>query len=135
MIEVSVHTVIKPTERVEKVAAAVMHIFPGLTMDIREDRIEGYGGIEALRTFHRLLREQRILDTARSVMQSGALADTVMFRLSKQGAYAGKISFPPDEEPLGSIHVRLLGDERLIDWLAPKTSGGRPIQEIEIAYD
>ncbi len=100
-------------------------------MDIREDRIEAYNGLQSLRTFHRLLREQKILDTARSVMLDGLLGDAVQFRLNKQAALMGKVNFPPEEEPLGSIHIRITGGERIIDWLAPKTAGGMPIKELD----
>ncbi len=44
----------------------------------------------------------------------------------------GMVSFPPQEEPLGSIHVQITGNERLIDWLAPETVEGNPIIEISL---
>jgi predicted RNA binding protein with dsRBD fold (UPF0201 family) len=129
-IEVSIYVLIMPTERVEKVVHAVENIFPGLIMDIRGDRIEAYNGVEALQTFHKLLREQRILDTARSVMLNCRVGDSIQFRLNKQAAFMGKVNFPPEEEPLGSIHVQITGDDRLIDWLAPRTENGVPVEEI-----
>ncbi len=73
-----------------------------------------------------------ILDTARSVMTSGRVGDAVQFRLSKQAAFMGKVSFPPEEEPLGSLHVQITGGERVIDWLAPRTEGGVPVEEIDL---
>jgi predicted RNA binding protein with dsRBD fold (UPF0201 family) len=42
----------------------------------------------------------------------------------------GKINFPLEEEPLGSIHVQITGDDLVIDWLAPRTENGVPVQEI-----
>ena len=47
----------------------------------------------------------------------------------------GLVSFPPDEEPLGSIHVQITGDERLVDWLAPQTENGVPIEEIDLVKE
>jgi predicted RNA binding protein with dsRBD fold (UPF0201 family) len=129
-IEVSIYVLIMPTERVEKVVHAVENIFPGLIMDIRGDRIEAYNGVEALQTFHKLLRGQQILDTARSVMLNGRVGESIQFRLNKQAAFMGKVNFPPEEEPLGSIHVQITGDDRLIDWLAPRTENGVPVEEI-----
>jgi predicted RNA binding protein with dsRBD fold (UPF0201 family) len=117
---------------VEKVVLAIENIFPGLIMDIRDDRIEAYDGLESLQTFHRLLREQRILDTARSIMLSGRVGNTIQFHLNKQAAFMGVIGFPPDEEPLGSIHVQITGGERLVDWLAPNTVNGVPVEEIDL---
>lgn len=101
-------------------------------MDIRDDRIDAYDGLESLQPLHRLLREQKILDTARSVMLSGRAGDTIQFRLNKQAAFMGVVAFQPDEEPLGSIHVQITGDERLLDWLAPSTVNGVPVGEIDL---
>jgi predicted RNA binding protein with dsRBD fold (UPF0201 family) len=131
-IEVSVYVLIRPTERVEKVASAVEKIFPGLMMDIRRDRIEAYGGPSTLRTLHKLLREQEILDTARSVMLQGRDGNTIQFRLNKQAAFMGMVNFPPEEEPLGSIHVQITGDDLVIDWISPMTENGVPVKEIEL---
>jgi predicted RNA binding protein with dsRBD fold (UPF0201 family) len=129
-IEVSVYVMIRPTERLENVVFAVEKIFPGLIMDIRGDRIEAYNNLESLRTLHKLLREQQILDTARSVMLRGQVENTLQFRLNKQAAFMGVVNFPPEEEPLGSIHVQITG-ESVIDWLAPRTENGVPIKEID----
>ncbi|NTV27497.1 MAG: hypothetical protein HGA93_02280 [Methanothrix sp.] len=131
-IEVTVHSSVRPTERMEKVVRAIENIFPGLIMDILDDRIEAYDGPDSLLTLHRLLREQKILDTARSVMLTGRVGDAVQFRLNKQAAFMGLVSFPPDEEPLGSIHVQITGYESLVDWLAPQTENGVPIKEIDL---
>jgi uncharacterized protein len=131
-IDVSVHVLIRPTERVEKVAYAVERIFPGLIMDIREDRIEAYGGPNTLWTLHKLLREQEILDTARSVMLQGQEGNTIQFRLNKQAAFVGKVNFPLEEEALGSIHVQIKGDDHVIDWLSPRTENGFPVKEIDL---
>ena len=132
MIEVAVYSSVRPTERVEKVASAIENIFPGMVMDIRADRIEAYDGLESLRNLHKLLREQSILDTARGVMLRGRVGETILFQLNKQAAFMGIVSFPPEEEPLGSLHVQIMGGEMVIDWLAPETENGVPKNEIEM---
>jgi predicted RNA binding protein with dsRBD fold (UPF0201 family) len=129
--EVSVYVLIRPTERVDKVVSAVEKIFPGLTMDIRGDRIEAYGGPDSLWTLHKMLRDQEILDTARSVILQGQAGKTIQFRLNKQAAFMGKVNFPPEEEPLGSIHVQITGGDLMVDWLAPRTENGIPVEEID----
>lgn len=130
-IEVSLYTSVRATERVERVVSAIENLFQGLIMDIRGDRIDAYDGPDSLRTFHRLLREQKILDTARSVILQGRMGSSYQFRLNKQAAFMGRVSFPPDEEPLGSLHVQITGCGRLVDWLAPRTENGIPVDEIE----
>ncbi len=132
MIEVTVRALVKPTERVERVVAAIERIFPGLTLDIREDVVQGYGGAASLIRFHKILREERILDTARSVMLAGRIGDSYQFRISKPGAFMGRVGFPPEEEPLGSIHVEISGGYNIIDWLAPRTVDGKPVIEIDL---
>jgi predicted RNA binding protein with dsRBD fold (UPF0201 family) len=132
-IDVSVYSLVNPTERVERVADAIENIFPGLIMEIQDTRIEALGGPEAIENFRKLLREQRILDAARSVIFEGKMGNKIQFSLNKQAAFMGKLSFPPEEEPLGSIHVQISGSEEIIDWLAPRTKDGRPIGEIGLA--
>ncbi|UEC43831.1 MAG: hypothetical protein METHAR1v1_1740003 [Methanothrix sp.] len=132
MIELTVISPLRPTESPEKVASALESLFSGIVLEATENRIEGRGGAEALSTFHRLLREQRILDTARSVLLAGRVGDALQFRLNKQAATVGRISFPPAEEPLGSIHVEIRGPEILVDWLAPQTFDGKPVDEIDL---
>ena len=135
MIELSLSAAVRPTESPEKVASALENLFPGIKLASCEGRIEGRGGTKSLSTFHRLLREQRILDTARSVMLQGSVGDAVQFRLNKQAATVSRINFPPEEEPLGSIHVQIRGPPTLIEWLAPRTLEGRPIEEIDLEDD
>lgn len=130
--EISLYALIRPTEDGQKVVTAVENIFPGLTVDILGDRLEAHGGEESLKNFHRLLRQQRILDSARAAMLHGRAGNSIQFRLSKQAAFAGRANFPPDEEPLGSLHVQIVGGERMIDWLAPPTENGMPVKEIGI---
>jgi hypothetical protein len=135
MIELSFSAPVRPTESPEKVAAALENLFPRIELVASENRIEGRGSAENLLTFHRFLREQRILDTARSVMLQGRVGDAFQFRLNKQAATVSRINFPPEEEPLGSIAVQIRGPETLIDWLAPRTSEGKPVEEIELEDD
>ena len=132
-IEVTICSSVRPTERVEKVVSAIENIFPGLIMDIRADRIEAYNGPDSLKTLHELLRKQEILDTARKVLLRGLVGNTTSFQLSKQAALMGFVSFPPEEEALGSLHVQITGGERVINWLAPETENGVPVREIDLS--
>lgn len=114
------------------VVSAIENIFPGLIMDIRADRIDAYNGPDSLKTLHEILRRQQILDTARSVMLRGLVGNTIAFQLNKQAALMGFVSFPAEEEPLGSLHVQITGGESVINWLAPETENGVPIREIDL---
>ena len=132
-IEVTICSSVRPTERVEKVVSAIENIFPGLIMDIRADKIEAYNGPDSLKTLHELLRKQKILDTARKVMLRGLVGNSTTFQLSKQAALMGVVSFPPEEEALGSLHVQITGGESVINWLAPETENGIPVREVDLS--
>ena len=133
-IEVTVYSAVQLTEKVERVVLAIENLFPGLIMDIRTDRIDAYDGPQSLRKLHQLLRSQKILDAARSVLQRGLSGNTIQFNLSKQAAYMGIVSFPVQEEPLGSLNIQIQfpEGERVIDWLAPVTDNGEPVEEIDL---
>jgi len=138
-VSVKVSALVYPTEIQEKVEKAVKNLFPvGLHLeDYGIPRLHGEGDLESLRVLHRRLREERILDTARQVLLSGVSGSTAQFMLNKQVAFAGKVNFPAGEESLGSIYVEISAENkedllRIIDWLAPKTLEGKPIEEIEL---
>jgi predicted RNA binding protein with dsRBD fold (UPF0201 family) len=131
-MEISLYVPIRPTEDGQKVAKAVENIFAGLKLEIHPDRLEATGGVEPLESFHLLLRQQRILDTARAAMLQNRVGNAIQLRLGKQAAFVGRVNFPPQEEPLGSIHVQLVGGARMIDWLAPATENGVPPEEIDL---
>lgn len=132
-IEVTICSSVRPTERVEKVVSAIENIFPGLIMDIRADKIEAYNGPDSLKMLHELLRRQEILDTARKVLLRGLVGNATTFQLSKQAALMGVVSFPPEEEALGSLHVQITGGESVINWLAPETENGIPVREVDLS--
>lgn len=138
-VTVRVTALVYPTEIEEKVRKAITNLFP-VELHLRDlgtPQLYGEGDLESLRLLHRMLREERILDTARHILLTGIEGNTTQFRLNKQVAFAGKLNFPAGEESLGSIYVEILaGDEdsllRIINWLAPETIDGKPIGEIEL---
>lgn len=124
---------VRPTEAREKVEAAVKKIFPTLELGQVENSVVGESAdVGSLSRLHQLLRQQRILDSARSVMFSGRRGGSTRFMLNKQAAFVGRVSFTEGESPLGPIVVTLEAPDidRLIDYLAPRTQDGKPIREI-----
>ncbi len=139
-ISLTISALVYPTESQEKVEAAIKRLFPALEFKLEQ----GFGSakrligsatdIESLRKLHELLRRQRILDTARSTFLKNKQGNAIEFELNKQVAYIGRINFVEEAIALGSIHVRIEAEEidRVIDWLAPVTKDGKPVQEIEL---
>ncbi|HJH32114.1 MAG TPA: hypothetical protein C5S50_08070 [Methanosarcinaceae archaeon] len=143
MIEIEVSAIINPTEDTGRVSVAVSNMFKGLEATVDENtpkpRVVGHGNIESLFTMHSLLRQERLLDTARTQLNKGHSIDglSTNFMLNKQVATVNRLNFPATEEPLGSIHVSINANsreelDRLIDWLAPHTENGEPILEIDV---
>lgn len=133
-IRTTVSALVFPTEPEEKVRQAILKIFPGARLRfIRKegyvDRLEGTAGLDSL---HELLRKQKILDTARSAMYKGFKDGDISFELNKQAAYMGDLNFLDHDVALGGIYItiRYKDPERIIDWLAPETRDGRPLEEI-----
>ncbi len=129
-IVATAEVVVNPTEDPEKVKRAIQNVIgnPPLKLtqmdgkSLMTARIEGWEGLTNL---HRLLRRERILDSARRVLLRGVSGNEITFYLNKQVAYVGRVSFsvPEAESPLGPIKVVITCDdvESLIDWLAPST--------------
>ncbi len=138
-VKVAVSALVYPTELEERVKKAITNLFPIKlhTEDFGILRLSGEGDIESLRPLHRRLREERILDTARHILMSGISGDTLQFSLNKQVAFVGKVNFPAGEEGLGSVCIEITSEDRgdllkIIDWLAPRTVEGKPVEEIEL---
>ncbi len=135
-IDTTVSALVFPTEPEEKVRHAVGNIFPDAKLHMIQqkgyvDRLEGTSGLDHL---HELLRRQKILDTARSAMYKGLKDDEISFELNKQAAYMGELNFLDHDVALGGIYVTIKFREPMliIDWLAPETREGKPLEEIEL---
>jgi predicted RNA binding protein with dsRBD fold (UPF0201 family) len=132
-LKLRVEAEVRSTEAREKVEAAAKRIFPTLELKQVGDYVAGESvDVGSLSKLHQLLRQQAILDSARSAMLKRKQGGTTRFMLNKQVAFVGRVSFTDGESPLGPIVVTLEAQDidRLIDYLAPRTKEGRPIREI-----
>ncbi|GBE55617.1 MAG TPA: hypothetical protein ENH28_05415 [Euryarchaeota archaeon] len=130
-MKVSLKAVIYPTENSEKVSEAVKNIFPDLRLEV--EKREGYSIIKgkaeerkALEKLYKMLRKEKILDTARNTLMKVKQEDKVFFLINKQAAYVGRLNLSA-ESPLGAIEVEIEDGniDAFIDWLAPETFEGR----------
>ncbi|MGC9210457.1 MAG: RNA-binding domain-containing protein [Acidilobus sp.] len=93
--------------------------------------------LTSLAKLHRLLRAQEILEATRAYLLKNSRGNSVTLTLHKQAAYQGKVSLLTwdEESPLGPIkvYIEYSGDvKKVIDWLAPPTSRGKPLWEREV---
>lgn len=132
-VDVQVSAPVRDTELADRVARAVENLFPGADAERQPGRV--VAETHSLDAFARKLREQRIVDTARTVFHEGRFDGGFAFDLKKQAAFEGVVNFAvgnPDE--LGDVHVRVAVTEPSVDefvaFLAPETdSEGRPVDD------
>jgi predicted RNA binding protein with dsRBD fold (UPF0201 family) len=120
MVEVRLEARCHPTEDRDKVAGAILALFPDATITGDDQLV---GASHSIETFSEQLAKQRIRDAARRVMRRGVEGTRCRFRLNKQVATTGKVSFSNESHPLGDIDVVLVDDDldALIDRIAPDT--------------
>jgi predicted RNA binding protein with dsRBD fold (UPF0201 family) len=136
-VRVTLATPIRPTEDPAKVEAALHRFFPGADLQRAPDFLKATA--QDLSAFRARVWELRIIDTVRGQLLHGLHGyggptppTSLSFRLAKQAAAAGKISFPPTPHPLGDLEVRVEvepGDpwpdaEKLVWWVCPETKDG-----------
>jgi predicted RNA binding protein with dsRBD fold (UPF0201 family) len=107
MLRVRVETPCHPTEDPEKVAAALLSLFPDLRIEGTEGRL--VGTTDRLDRLRERIRDQRIRDTARRQLLGGRVGDRTTIRLSKQAASVGVVNFAVGS-PLGDITVEIESD-------------------------
>jgi len=144
---IRIESEIRPTESENKVHKAISNLFD---VDFCSKRVLELPNlfrlyviecddVKVLERFRQALWRQRILDTARSHMMKKMAGNVVQIKLNKQAAYVGVVSFvdSDSESPLGPINVVISSNkiEELIDWLAPRTSRGKPLWEIDMPKD
>jgi predicted RNA binding protein with dsRBD fold (UPF0201 family) len=138
--KVVVEVEVRPTEDPEKVEKAIRNIFDPEIIDwetIGNSKflIARSNTLKSLIKLYRLLRTQRILDAARSVLKKSAVGNRITFYLHKQALAAGKLSFVSGdhESPLGAVKITIEHHDvsSVIDWLSPPTEHGRPLWERE----
>ncbi|BBG23577.1 RNA-binding domain-containing protein [Sulfuracidifex tepidarius] len=138
MDKVTVVAEVKPSELKERVINAVSNFL--IYEKVKEDSLDlslvltfESSSLKSLMKVHRALREEKILDASRKYLLRGLEGNTITFMIHKQAAAARVLTFVDSEEesPLGPIKFFIKSDKAkdVIDWLAPKTSHGRPLWE------
>lgn len=110
-----------PTEDKDKVRQALLNLFPQGEVEERESEL--VVRTDSGERLRQIILDHHIRDTARSVLLCGRADGRTSFRLNKQVAFVGKVSFVEGSPALGSIEVELEDDDldRAIDFLAEST--------------
>ncbi len=131
-VEVRVVAPVQDTEVPERVADAILALFPDAEITHEEGRV--VARTRSLGEFSKRLHQQAILDTARERMFAGQYGDAVHFDLRKGPASQGVVNFTVDDPgELGDLQVRIGVDkpdvESFVDQVAPPTEGGEPVTD------
>ncbi|MEM4160810.1 MAG: RNA-binding domain-containing protein [Thermoplasmata archaeon] len=120
-MEIRIRVPVFPTEEAEKVILAVTNIFPDAALTF-ENETTLAGSARSMEHFGALIRNAKIRDSVRAELLRNLRGNKTHFRLNKQVAYAGGVSFSVGE-PLGDIYVEIEDTEirRIIDEIAPDT--------------
>jgi hypothetical protein len=130
-IDVRVEAPVRETEVADRVTTAVQNLFPDV--ELRREPDTFVGESHSLDAFSDVLHEQEILDTARRQFKNGADEGGFEFALKKQPAFKGMVNFAVgSEDELGDIRVRVdvrePDVETFIDYIAPETEDGQPVE-------
>lgn len=129
MAKVTVSCPVYPSEDPEKVRSALNSIFPTGEFVLSDGRMAAEADLD---NFSILIRRQRILDTARSMMIRGKnrVGTKTRFNINKQVATVGKVSFVDYRTALGTIEVSVEDEDLdgLIDKVAPVTVDGEEVK-------
>jgi predicted RNA binding protein with dsRBD fold (UPF0201 family) len=131
-IDVEIETPIQPTEVPDRVVRAVASIFPEAEIERTPEAVRGEA--HSLAHLSERLHEQAILDTARDRFVETLAGDSFTFRLKKQAAFEGTVTFAVGEaDELGEIDVRVTVQEpdaeAFVDHVAPPTVDGVPVTD------
>ncbi|GKZ15141.1 RNA-binding domain-containing protein [Haladaptatus sp. T7] len=133
-VDIRITAPVNDTEIEARVTDAIENVFPGAETESKAGEVVAEA--HSVEHFSELLHRQEILDTARGEFFSGRDGDTLSFDLKKQAAFQGVVNFAvgnPDE--LGELHVRMrVTDptvEEFVDYVAPPTEDGKPIDTDE----
>ena len=129
-IEVQIQTVLEGADDPNKVADAVLALFPEFPLPDEVVKPE-FGAASnhvweadhvSLGHFLSMLHTQRILDTSLDAMGRERNGDTTVFKIARQAALSSKVAFPlPGEAPLGGVIQVTLTSPNLLDWLHAAT--------------
>lgn len=113
-----------------KVVDSVRSVFPGWDPEgvpeqsdfpISRESEKISESVDSLDNLLSILRENRILDTALDAMAMKADDEGAVFRISRQSASIGKISFVLGESPLGGTMEVSLNGPDIVLWLEQNT--------------
>ncbi len=94
-----------PTEDEERVKKAILNLFPDAKITVEDNSLNAIA--PNMDYFIQRMKEQKIQDSARSILFDSVKDAGIVFHLSKQAAFVGKVNFTEGNSILGDITVTI----------------------------
>jgi predicted RNA binding protein with dsRBD fold (UPF0201 family) len=125
LVKVSIRAPIKATEVEERVQQAMTQFWPDATFDE-----PGQAYADNCDAFRAAIWDQQIIDSVRGQLLHTMRTEVIRFKLDKQAALQGRISFADKSPALGAVDVQIdpeMDLEKFCWWLCPETEEGKII--------
>ena len=129
--QIDIETDIHPTESKNKIRTAITNMFPDANFEKDAVRILR-ATAKGLDTIKERIANQQIRASARKLLLKGVREDHLLFILSKQAAFAGRVSFSNDG-PLGDLVVIVRTDEaeEVVEYITRKERREPGMEEVD----
>jgi len=128
--DITVSAVVRAHEDPKLVLESVQNIFPDWNPDTLPDSSEFPSNredlgvtskVQSIDNMISILRKRKVLDTAMDAMAIGIDGNVTRFNISRQSAFARKVSFVIEEAPLGGLIEVHIEVEEIAIWLEQQT--------------
>ena len=116
--EVTISSIVNPTEDEEKVKKAILNLFPNSKIISKNNTLEIHDSRKILNHFKSKLKEQKIRATVRTILETN---EKLKLNLNKQTAYINIINITEGNSILGDITLNIKTENKddFIEWLTP----------------
>lgn len=105
MPQISIAVNINPTEDEERISQAIVNLFPEAKITIEGNMLNA--SAPNMDYFNKRMKQQNIRDSARKILFDSIEDSKIMFCLSKQATFVGKVNFTEGNSILGDIAITI----------------------------
>lgn len=107
-MRISIVADVHPTEDAGRVKLAILNLFPDAVGKEESGHLKMSS--DDIQHLSDRISEQKIRDTAKSILLKSVRGKKIIFHLNKQAAYSGKVNFTDGDSVLGDIAVTVTAD-------------------------
>ena len=121
MHHISIAASIFPTEDEDKIRNAILNLFPDANITKEGSMLNAIA--PNMDYLIKRMKQQNIRDSARRILFDCVKGDCIIFHLSKQAAFVGKVNYTEGDSILGDIMVTIKTDAEMPNLLIQKMTG------------